>query len=430
MSEKSLANVITRRTFLKIAGAATGALTVPSQVLAFGGEASPLNFSGWPVVRLGILLPGKDFSPKLTGNFLSGFDHCLKTSGCAESGVSVELVKEHSSGSVSVSALKKLLHEDKVNLVTGILNNAAASSLSSFARDEKFVLVASSLGESMARKTDMFPGTFHCSMNFSQANWAMGRWAADNMGPSCVVAASFYDTGYDTLQAFRMGYQIAGGMIKETFISDAGSGTPNFDRLFSAIEAARPDFIYALYSGSQGAGFIKAYASSGLAGRIPLACSSHLSGGDSLAAIGPLAAGIKTCVPWRSDLCAPGSESFAANYAKVAGRSLDSFGLLGYETAGMILSALSLTQGKTGNITALTGAFAEAAFNSPRGRLQMNPMTNATSAPLFIHEFRMEGGRPVTRAIAECSPLPEYDRRLQPMWVAERSGWHNAYQYA
>lgn len=429
MSEKSLSSVITRRTFLKIAGAAAGALTVPSQVLALGAEASPLNFSDWPAVRLGMLMPGGGFSPQLIENYLKGFDYCLKTSGCKEAGVSIELVKAHSDGPVSVSALKKLLHKDKVTLVTGIMNNAAASALNSFARDEKFVLVTGSLGESMARKTDMFPGTFHCSMNFSQANWAMGRWAADNMGRSCIVATSLYDAGYDMLEAFRMGYQAAGGTIQEIFVSDAATGTPAFDKFFSSIDATRPDFIFALNSGSKGAEFMKAYASSGLAGRIPLACSSHLSGGDSLAAMGPLASGIKTCVPWRSDLSAPGSESFAANYAKVAGLSLDSFGLLGYETAGMILSALSLTQGKTENITALTRAFADAAFNSPRGLLNMNPETNTSSGPLFIHEFRIEGGRSFTKAIAECRTPFEYDRRLQSLWAAERSGWYNAYQY-
>ncbi len=420
---------MTRRNFLKIAGAAAGALTLPSPLLAFGSGGNAINFSGWPAVRLGMLLPGGGFSSQLTENFLSGFDYCLKISGCTDSGISVELVKADSGGSVSVSALKRLVNEDKVALVTGILNNAAASALSAFARDEKFVLVAGSLGECMTRETDIFPGTFHCSMNFWQTNWAMGRWAAGKMGPSCVVATSLYDTGYDTLEAFRMGYQTAGGIVKETFISDAGTGAPDFDLLFSEIDATRPDFIYALYSGQQGANFMKAYASSGLAGRIPLACSSYLPGGDALTAMSPLASAIKTCLPWQSDLFASGSDSFSAKYSTVTGRSLDAFGLLGYETAGMILSALSLTHGKTENIRALAKAFEDASFSSPRGHLIMNPKTNATSVPLYIHEVRMKGETPVTKAIAECSSPSEYDNRVRSLWAAERSGWHNAYQY-
>ncbi len=429
MSEKRLSPVMSRRNFLKIAGATAGALTVPSQVLAFGGEARPLSFSGWPAVRVGMLLPGGGFSPQLTDNFLKGFDYCLKTSGCIDSGVSFELVKADSNGAVSVSSLKRLLHEDKVNLVTGILNNAAASALSSFSRDEKFVLIASSLGESMARKNEDSPSTYHCSMNTWQANWAMGRWAADNMGRSCVVATSLYDTGYDMLEAFRMGYQAAGGTIQETFVSDAATGTPDFEKLFSAIDAARPDFIYALNSGAQGADFMKAYDSLGLAKRIPLACSSHLAEGDILRSMGSHSSGIKTCMPWQSDLFAAGNDSFAAKFNKAYGRRIDSFGLLGYETAGMILSALSMTSGKTGNISALTSAFADATFSSPRGLLKMNPETNTTSGPLFIHEVTMKGGRPVTTAIAEFRSPVEYDRRLQPLWAAERSGWYNAYQY-
>lgn len=423
MSEKRFSNVISRRNFLKIAGATAGVLTLPPPFLAFG-SSSQLNFSGWPDVRLGMLLPGGGFSPQFTDNFLKGFDYCLKTSGCVDSGVSIELVKTDSGGAVSVSALKRLLHQENVNLVTGILNNAAASALNSFARNEKFVLVASSLGESMARKNEVFPATFHCSMNSWQANWAMGRWAADHMGKSSVVATSLYDTGYDMLEAFRMGYQAAGGAIKETFVFDLNSGTPNFDRLFSAIDAAQPDFIYVLTSGPQGADFMKAYASSGLANRIPLACSSHLIGADSLSA-----SGIKTCLPWQADLFAAGHDSFAAKFNKETGSRLDSFGLLGYETAGMVLSALSLTGGQTGNISALTRAFADTTFSSPRGQLKMNPETNTTSGPLFIHELSTAGGMPAFRVIAECRTPVDYDRRLQPLWAAERSGWYNAYQY-
>lgn len=429
MSKKSVLNDITRRNFLKIAGTAAGALTVPSQLLAFGAGERALDFSGWPAVRLGMLLPGKGFSPKLTENFLIGFDYCLKTSGCKDKGVSIELIKVDSGGPVSVSAMKKLLYDDKVTLVTGILNNAAASALGTFTRDEKFVLVAGSLGECMSRKTDLSPTTFHSSMNLWQSSWAMGRWAADNMGQNCVVASSLYDTGYDTLEAFRMGYQSAGGIIRETFITDA-SGTPNFDMLFSAIDATRPDFIYALNSGSQGADFMKAYASSGLSGRIPLACSSYLGGGGALTDMVSLASGIKTCLPFQSDFFASGSNSFSGKYAKATGRGLDAFSLLGYDTAGMILSALSSTHGKTNNISVLVRAFEGAAFSSPRGRLIMDPKTNATSGPLFIHEVGIVGGRPVTKAIAECSSPVEYDRRLQSLWVAGRTGWHDAYQYA
>jgi branched-chain amino acid transport system substrate-binding protein len=430
MSEKNVSNVITRRNFLKIAAAAAGALTLPSQLFAFGSDKNSFDFSGWPAVRLGMLMPGGGVSPQMTKNFLAGFDYCLKTSGCINAGVSIELVKAEDRGTVSVSALKRLVNEDKVTLMTGIMNNAAASALSAFTRDEKYVLVAGSLGECMARKTDVSQNIFHCSMNLWQANWAMGRWAADKMGKNCVVATSTYDSGYDTLEAFRMGYQTAGGTVKGTFISDAGSGAPDFDRLFSEIDAARPDFIYALYSGPQGADFMKAYTSSGLIGRISLAGSSHLLKGDIFDAIASSASGIKTCLPWQSDFFAPGSDSFAGQYRAVTGRSLDSFGLLGYETAGMILSALSSTHGKTGNISALARALEGATFSSPRGLLKMDQKTNTTSGPLYIHEAGMKAGRPVTRAIAHCIPPSEYDKELRSIWVAGRSGWYNAYQYA
>ncbi len=431
MSEKSLAQTVSRREFLKMTGAAAGTLALPSQLLAFGKDDSSFDFSDWPAVRLGMLMPDGEGPYQLKENFLAGFNYCLKTSGCIDAGVSVELVHEECKGSVSVSALKRLVNEKNVSLVTGILNNAAASALSSFARDEKFVLVAGSLGECMARKADVFPATFHCSMNYWQTNWAMGRWAAGKMGPNCVVATSFYETGYDTLEVFRTGYQSAGGTVRDTLISDAGpGGAQDFDRIFSKIDAARPDFIYALYSGQQAADFMKAYASSDLVARIPLAVSSYLPGGDVLPMAGPLSSGTMTCLPWQNGLFARAGSSFGGKYGAVTGRSLDAFGLLGYETAGMILSALSVTRGKTGNIMALARAFEGASFSSPRGQLNMDPRTNTTSGPLFIHEVGMDGGKPVTKAIAECTSPSEYDRRLGALWVAGRSGWHNAYLYA
>ena len=430
MSGKNLPATISRRNFLKIAGAAACALTFPSQLLAFGDNGTSLNFSGWPAVRLGMLLPEQDISAVLTKNFLAGFDYCLKTSGCLDAGVSIELVRADSGGAVSVSALKKLVQHEQVSLVTGVLNTAAASALRSFTRDEEFLLMTGSAGECIARQKNVSPNTFNCSMNFWQANWTMGRWAASHMGRKSVVATSVYETGYDTLEAFRLGFQSAGGTVGDTFVADTGKGTPDFDKFFSEASSIRPDFIYALYSGQLGVDFIKAYTASGLAGRIPLACSSHLLTGDVIKSMGPLAAGVKTCLPWHSDLFAPGTVDFARNYRKETGLNLDSFGLLGYDTAGIILSALSVTNGKTGNIKALARAFETAGFSSPRGQVTMNPKTNVTRGPLFIHEVGMAGGAPFSQAIDRCTVPGESDKLISSLWASERSGWYNAYLYA
>jgi len=428
--------VMTRRNFLKIAGVAAGALTLPSGLLAYGSDRSSFDFSGWPDIRLGMLMPGNSFSPRLTENFLAGFDYCLKTSGCVDAGVSVELVHGDAGGAVGVTAMKRLVNEKNVSLVTGVMNNAAASNLRAFVRDEKFVLVAGSLGECMSRKSDIDPMTFHSNLNLWQANWAMGRWAARNMGESCVVVSSLYDSGYDSLEAFRLGFTSAGGSVRGTLIPDSDPKGPDYKALFSSIAETRPDFIHVLYSGRQAAEFIKAYGSSGLAGKVPLACSSYLLTEDFLKAAGPLAAGIKTCMPWQSGLfsgtglLAGGKDDFPGKYAAKTGRALDAFGLLGYETSGIILSALSSTRGNTKDISALARAFDGAAFVSPRGRLNMDPKTNATSGPLYIHEVGVGGGRPFTKAIAESGCPSEYDNRMRSMWAAERSGWHNAYVYA
>ena len=59
----------------------------------------------------------------------------------------------------------------------------------------------------------------------------------------------------------------------------------------------------------------------------------------------------------------------------------------------------------------------------------MDPKTNVTSGPLFIHEVGIEGGWPVTKAMAELQFPSEYDTGSS-LWGAERSGWYNAYLHA
>src|SRR5262249_55244148 len=130
---------------------------------------------------------------------------------------------------------------------------------------------------------------FFDSLGYWQASWAMGDWAARNLGRRAVVAASLYESGYDSLYAFQPGLEEAGGEGVETCVTHVPPATHDTGRAIAAIRRAVPDFVFAAYSGQPAVDFVRAYADSGLARRVPLAGSSFLVDETLLPAMGAAA---------------------------------------------------------------------------------------------------------------------------------------------
>ena len=199
-----------------------------------------------------------------------------------------------------------------------------------FEESQKILIVAGA-GANVIRPEDRSPVVFHNTLGLWQANWAMGRWAVQNLGHKAFIATSFYESGYSTLNAFRLGVESAGGEVAHTVITHVPPDPGDPAGALDTIRQVGPDFVYAFYSGQPAITFVTRYADSDLAGRIPLAGSAFLVDQDGLDIQGHAAVGIKSAVSWADGLTTTRNKSFRGLFQKRTGRSADTFGVLGYD---------------------------------------------------------------------------------------------------
>ncbi|MFL5806981.1 MAG: ABC transporter substrate-binding protein [Roseiflexaceae bacterium] len=422
--------LLNRRAFLKtsasIAGIAAAATLLPSSDTTRPISASLTRSvaSGAPLT-IGVLLPRSASHPAVGQNVLAG----MRLYADQAAGRSLRLVAEE----IGVGqrdaywGARKLLEQDHVDLLAGVVNPGPAAGLHDLLHEHRAILTIADVGANVPRQIETHPQIFTSSLGYWQASHAMGSWAAQNLGRRAAVVTSFYDSGYDTIYAFRLGFESAGGQIAETFVShrplDSGDHMP---ALMAQIKAAQPDFVYAISSGREADAFLRAYADSGLAGRIPLAGASFTLAEQAARAPGRSLPDMPMVLPWAHNLGHAENQAFTTNYQSVIGRPADALALLGYDTAQLIDTAVAAA-GDVRDTRRLQQALGQVAFVSPRGAVAIDPRTGSLAGPLYLGVAQQNGAGVRHVALEPISAPSEHDQQIAALRTSTKSGWINAY---
>jgi branched-chain amino acid transport system substrate-binding protein len=243
-----------------------------------------------------------------------------------------------------------------------------------------------------------------------------------------MIISSFYESGFDSLLAFRLGYEEGKGKIIDTIVTDAPIAET--DLLESALQKVRqkkPDVIYAAYCGGSAVEFIKAYASVGLAGKVPLIGTGMLvekcfPGSRDLDALD-----ITTSFAWTHDLPLSENKCFTDAFYRHTRRSADLFALLGYETASLIVNTLNSCGGKHRDTKGFVRAMNHVEFNGPRGCIKMDPATRTTIGPLYLLKVRSNESGSGNRIVARFENPAQINKRIDQLCTGIRSKWINMY---
>ncbi|MGA7730025.1 MAG: ABC transporter substrate-binding protein [Chloroflexia bacterium] len=411
-----------RRRFLanaaKLAGAAL-AYPVLSTPLASAGKPPASASKG--TRKVGVLLPSSASYSGVVTSFLAGMNLYLQAANRQDVAL---VVPEACSPMQSCQKAETLLKAERIDLIAGMLTPNMAASIAPFLEASNAVFVASTLGENLPRTAQRNPHIFHYTLGLWQANWALGRWSALNLGRRALVASSFRDSGYDMLYAFQAGFESAGGRVLASEITHRPQDRAGVGSLISRIQATRPDVVFASYYGQSAIELLSAYDKAGLAASIPLVGTAYLTDAPVLAAVGRAAMGVRTAFSWAPGLSTHENDSFARAYGSATGKAPNGFALLGYETANLVVGALdrSAMSGSS-----LREAIASASFVGPRGQVSMDSHTQSTVGPLYMRQVRYAGGALDNVVIGELDAVAERDSRVARLASSQKTGWLNTY---
>ena len=343
-------------------------------------------------IKIGVLLPysgvfgglGKDQTLALE----MGFDDFGREVG----GRPIELIQAdtESKPNSGLAQFKKLVLKDKVDMVVGIISSAVAGAVRDYAHKAKVPLIISNAGNDALTGAQCSPWILRASFSNSQINREMGPWMAAKGYKKVFLMAFDYAAGHQMMDAFRTGFEAAGGTIVGEEYPPLGE-TKDFGPYLAKAKAANPDAAYVFFAGGPAIKFVKEWAAFGLKDEIQLAGAGWLNSALYVKKQGADALGTLGILNYVPSIDTPENRAFQDQFRAAHGRDASEFGVAAYDAARLMVEALQATGGHTDDKAALVAAMHQVQFNGPRGPFRIDPKTNNVVQNIYIFEVQAQG---------------------------------------
>ncbi|WP_017753417.1 ABC transporter substrate-binding protein [Calidifontibacillus oryziterrae] len=350
-------------------------------------------------IKIGALLPATGVYASLGENLGKGMELYFDSVDWKIGDRSIELIKEDTEADPQVGLRKarKLMDEDKVDILTGTISTAVAYAIRDEVDSKKVPFLVSHAGGNDLTRGMRSDYIYRSSFTSWQIGHSMGQWAYDNVGKKVLVTAADYAFGQEVSAAFKDAFTAAGGEIVEEIYPPLGNN--DYASYLAKMNNSGADAIHAFFAGSDSVRFVKQYEEFGLKGNIPLIGSGWLVAEDTRPAQGTAPEGIRASIFWDYNLDTPENKQFVADYeAKFGARpSLES--LEGYDAARIIVEALTSIGGDTTDPNKVAEAISKVEFVSPRGPLKFDPETHHVIQNMYILETELINGATENKVI-------------------------------
>ncbi|KQW54876.1 MULTISPECIES: ABC transporter substrate-binding protein [Ensifer] len=211
---------------------------------------------------------------------------------------------------------------------------------------------------------------------------------AKDAGVSKVISVvSDYGPGVDAENAFKAGFEAAGGQVVEAIRMPLA--TNDFSPIMQRIKDSGAEGVFAfLPSGPTTLGFVKAYNENGLkSGGIKFFAPGDLTQESDLPALGEAALGIQTTFHYAVSHDSPENKTFVEAAAKAIGNPAElSFPSVGaYDGMHVIYKMIEATGGEQDAQKAVD-AVKGLSWTSPRGPVSIDPESRHITQNIYLRE--------------------------------------------
>jgi len=349
------------------------------RILAAAGLS--LALSGYAYaepVKIGVITTLSGGGAGLGIDTRDAFTLAIKQSGNKD----VELVIEDDAQKpeLAVQIAEKMIQSDKVDLMTGIIWSNLAMAVVPNVVAQDIIYLSPNAGPSALAGANCNPNYFNVAYQNDNFHEAMGQYATQTYKKTFILAPN-YPAGKDSLTGFKRFYkgELAGELYTQV-------GQTDYAAEIAQIRASGADSVFFFLPGGMGIAFMKQYAQSGV--NIPVMGPSFSFSQDVLPAVGDAALGVKNSASWSKDLDNEANKKFVEAFQAEYGRLPSIYAAQSWDTANLILSALSKASVK--DKEAFRAALKEAAFDSVRGDFKFNT-NNHPIQDIYIREVVKEG---------------------------------------
>jgi ABC-type branched-subunit amino acid transport system substrate-binding protein len=360
-------------------------------------------------LRLGIVLPPSTRYPEMARELLSGFQAFTNsTKAAAGRRLALMPVACAAGPRAPLIAASDAVTSGAVDMLAGFVDTNLAVQMTPLLEAHGIPFVVSDMGADVVRKRWASPLLARNSLGCWQASYALARWAPAHLGARALIVADFLESGYDMVYAFRRAFEASGGEVVGLQVTGLPDGSGSFESVKHAIEAHRPDFVCAFFSGHRAERFVRFYESERLSRVAPLAGTGLLTHAASRGDLCSGAEGIITAASWEDGEASP-------------------FEVLGYETAQRIAMGIARHEGDLTDPVGVARSIAAAEIVGPRGRVAAHDAMGESAPPVFVRRASMSNGRLVNATIARLAAIDPPADACREMRAMIKTGWAQAY---
>lgn len=329
-------------------------------------------------VKIGVITTLSGGGAGLGVDMRDAFALAMKQSGNKD----VELVIEDDGQKpeIAVQLAEKMIQSDKVDLLTGIIWSNLAMAVVSNAVSQDIIYLSPNAGPSALAGEKCNPNYFNVAYQNDNFHEAMGQYANQDYKKTFILAPN-YPAGKDSLTGFKRYYK--GELTGEVYTQ---VGQTDYAAEIAQIRDSGADSVFFFLPGGMGISFMKQYAQSGV--NIPVMGPGFSFDQDVLGAIGDAALGVKNSASWSKDLDNDANKQFVEAFKAEYNRLPSIYAAQSWDTANLILSALSKASVKDKD--AFRAALKAADFKSVRGDFTFNT-NNHPVQNIYVREVVKEG---------------------------------------
>jgi branched-chain amino acid transport system substrate-binding protein len=344
-------------------------------------------------IRVGFISPLTGAIAAAGKDMYSGCELYWQESGWQMAGRKVEVILEDNEGNPAVALAKarKLVENDKVHLIAGVILSNVAYALVPYVEGQEIPTMypINSADDLTQRKRPKW--LIRTGFSAGGNMHPFGEYAAKVLGYKKVVTVGLdYAFGWETVGGFHKSFEDNGGQVVQKLWVPLN--IQDYSPYLAQIKKDA-DAVFVVALGRWTLLFAQQYAASGLRGRLPLIAGGTYTDEHVLPQLGDESIGVVSAHHYSAALDTPANKRFRAAFEKAYSRIPSFYSENCYTGARIIDEAVRAVGGKVEDRAAFMAALRQVKItDAPRGPVQMDAYGNPTQN-IYIRKVERVGGK-------------------------------------
>jgi branched-chain amino acid transport system substrate-binding protein len=281
---------------------------------------------------------------------------------------------------------RKLVEQDRVNVLVGIVSSANALAVRDLLDSSKTPTVITNAGADDLTGAKRSQYIVRVSFSSWQQGAPSGPYAFQQGWKKVMAFAPDYAAGYEQLGGFADAFQQAGGTVTEKVFPPLGNS--DYAPFLAKIKTGNPDAVWGFFAGADQIKFVQQYAQF-VGDSVPL--FGNTLSRNAADAVGKTIGVVKMgCTGWEETLDNPLNQTFVSDFMKKFNRHND-FGEYTYDAMGLLDKVLTDLKGDTNPDKLVQGLSSVTSFQSIRGEIKIDPESHGLIQTYYHTEPLIDG---------------------------------------